>query len=222
MSRRSRFLMWVMNLRVVSGSEALGKQEGTCASPLPGRDFAWKAKAAAKSPAKPSRSHHSQARHGANYQIANCNFLEDNCFLQFCRRPERSVAPQVRESKFEDPLRRGRDAPPRDLGFAGWQMPFRNRIFLAQPAGEKANLVAPQRGIKCPTLTSLHTSTGNAETLFQHVKPQKRRWVKCGGTDAPRVSRCVVLHPSYQQKRDHPRNSTLQSSPPWQPWLTRQ
>lgn len=50
---RSSFLTWVMNLRVVSGSEALGKQEGTSASPLLGKDFAQNAKAAAKSHGNP-------------------------------------------------------------------------------------------------------------------------------------------------------------------------
>lgn len=52
-SLHSDFLMWVMNLQVISGSEALGKQEGRNASPVLGWVFTWKEKAAAKSHTNP-------------------------------------------------------------------------------------------------------------------------------------------------------------------------
>lgn len=68
----SDFLMWVMNLQVISGREALGKQEGTGASPLLGAAFTWEEKAA-KSKELHEHSHHSQAHHELSYQTANWN-----------------------------------------------------------------------------------------------------------------------------------------------------
>lgn len=73
---------------------------------------------------------HSQAHHGVNYQIANCNFLEDNYLLPFSFCPARPVLSQLCESEFEDPLHRGCDTPPRDLGFVGGKCHFATELYL--------------------------------------------------------------------------------------------
>lgn len=52
-SLHSDFLTRVMNLQVISGSEALGKQEGTSASPVLGRVYTWGKKGSCEEPHEP-------------------------------------------------------------------------------------------------------------------------------------------------------------------------